>query len=191
MNATIENRFISGAEFWNNNETTKKECVLLKLPQTVADIITSYQDGIPQDWLYITPETSMGSGGFGLERDPHITVLWGLQPGSLARAKEVLTEFGPISARLGYTSVFENPEYDVLKFDVDSADLARANAMLRKYCSYENDFPVYHPHVTIAYLKKGKGKDLVGSSYLSEMQLVATSLLYSDVDHIKTVIPLE
>ena len=51
-------------------------------------------------------------------------------------------------------SLFENPKYDVLKFDVISPLLNKINKKLTKELPYTSDFPDYHAHCTIAYIKK-------------------------------------
>lgn len=53
--------------------------------------------------------------------------------------------------------VFESEEFDVLMLKVESEGIMQANEAL-KGLSYENSYPEYQPHVTLAYLQKGCGK---------------------------------
>jgi hypothetical protein len=51
-------------------------------------------------------------------------------------------------------SLFPNSDYDVLKFDAAGVGLKEANEILMKLPN-SNDYPNYHPHMTVAYLNKG------------------------------------
>lgn len=50
---------------------------------------------------------------------------------------------------------FDNEEYDVLKWDVESPDLVQINATIEANYQLENDYDSFHPHCTLAYLRKG------------------------------------
>lgn len=105
--------------------------------------------------------------GFGFEEEPHVTILFGILPNkhTFEEVKEKLLETDINLHRyyeLKYISIFESKEYDVLKFDLKDCDEIFE---LNKYCvkefEFENDYPKYHPHVTIAYIKKGRGKKYI------------------------------
>jgi 2'-5' RNA ligase len=103
---------------------------------------------------------------FGKEKEPHVTVLYGINDSSAyetIRSDCEKNNVDPIKIKLSKISVFDNPEFDVLKFDVESADIHKLNKKVCSLVEYENDFPDYHPHCTIAYLKKGLGKKYVDS----------------------------
>ncbi len=53
---------------------------------------------------------------------------------------------------------FETPDYDVVKFDVESEQMSKLNKLMTDNFDYTNDYPDYHPHMTVAYVKKGMGK---------------------------------
>ena len=72
--------------------------------------------------------------------------------------KKILLPIDDYSVMLTDISMFENEKYDVLKCNAASLNLYVTNKkILDKYPSH-SDFKEYHPHVTIAYLKKGKAK---------------------------------
>jgi hypothetical protein len=107
----------------------------------------------------IKPEDVYDEPGFGIENFPHTTILFGfhnevtfddLLP-MLKRVKE------PIKVELTGISHFSGPDYDVVKFDVDSKTLKSMNNKCKKF-PYTNNFPEYHPHITLCYVKKGEGK---------------------------------
>jgi len=106
--------------------------------------------------IYTEDEDQSG----GLETEPHTTLLYGLHSDEVDD-KDVLdasTKFDvPSEMKLHNVSCFNNDKYDVLKFDVDSDHLHKINSELTKL-PHTTDYPDYHPHTTIGYLKKGTGK---------------------------------
>lgn len=119
----------------------------------------------------------------GREDVPHVTVKYGLHFCSpSARLRRVIEEFGPITATLGETTLFKNDEADVLKVDVDSADLHRLNALVSKVIPTHTTHPTYIPHVTIAYLKPGIGKKYAGRDDLAGRKLQFDRVLFSGKD---------
>jgi 2'-5' RNA ligase len=95
-------------------------------------------------------------GTYGLETEPHVTVLYGLH-------KEVHEDLvcrmcqafeGPVQAEVTGLSTFDNDDYDVLKLDVESDALRKLNKGF-KGLPYTTEYEDYNPHMTIAYLKKG------------------------------------
>jgi len=103
---------------------------------------------------------------YGLEKEPHITVLYGIHldetdPGDI---KEVMKTFEPQKITVENVSIFENSwnDYDVVKFDVPpTPELKSYNKLLKNTFPFTSDFPKYHPHMTIAYVKKGEGKKYI------------------------------
>lgn len=119
----------------------------------------------------------------GREDVPHVTVKFGLHFRSPSvRLRRVIEEFGVITATLGKTSLFQNDDADVLKVDVDSADLHRLNALVSKVIPTHTTHPTYIPHVTIAYLKPGLGKKYAGRDDLAGRKLQFDRVLFSDKD---------
>lgn len=100
-----------------------------------------------------------GSGKYGVEAEPHVTILYGLHDDKFKfdDLKEMLPPVSTMTAILSAISHFECPEYDVLKFDVDAPKYHHVNKRIRDKFQYTTDYPEYHPHMTLAYLKKGCG----------------------------------
>lgn len=139
--------------------------------------------------------TEEGDRTYGLEDEPHCTLLYGLDPSvTLDQVKEKISqfEFGDLIAY--NASLFENDKFDVLKFDMrypirGGAFLHQCNKALCEL-PYKSDFPDYHPHMTVAYIKPGMGKKY---SYLlkdKEYDLKPTSIVYSEADGTKTKIKI-
>ena len=98
---------------------------------------------------------------FGLEDESHTTLLFGLHEGVTSEdVSGVLDNFKFGTCRVSDASLFQNPQYDVLKFDVSGTDLHNANRELKKF-PHTSNFPDYHPHLTVGYLKPGRGKKYV------------------------------
>jgi 2'-5' RNA ligase len=130
-----------------------------------------------------------GDRSFGLEDEPHTTLLYGLHDGVSSEDVEgVLEHFNFGTCSIENASLFDNPQYDVLKFDVSGPSLHEANKELAEF-PHTNNFPDYHPHLTIGYLKPGTGKKytekLKGVSYNLKPEYVVYSKPNGDKDKLK------
>lgn len=97
---------------------------------------------------------------FGLCKYPHTTILFGIHhnddlPNQVKEYLIPLDELEDIYIK--NISIFENEEFDVVKMDIESKSLKKMNKKLTKNFEFSNDHPDYHPHMTIAYVKKGMG----------------------------------
>lgn len=95
---------------------------------------------------------------FGLEGNPHVSLLMGLH-GCVSGEAVVATiqEYYIPEVCIGNVSTFpsrDDCDFEILKFDVQCDILYLINEKLREVYPYTTPFS-YHPHCTIAYLKKG------------------------------------
>jgi hypothetical protein len=120
----------------------------------------------------------------GLETEPHATLLYGLHSDEI-EDNDVLhasTKLGiPSELKLHNASCFNNDKYDVLKFDVDDDHLHRINGELTKL-PHTTDYPDYHPHSTIAYLKKGSGEKYTNKLKDAWYTVNPSKIVYSKPD---------
>ena len=131
-----------------------------------------------------------GDRTFGLEDEPHCTLLYGLEGEvTIEQVKEVLDKQTFGTCKVHNASLFEN-QYDVLKFDVKGDSLHECNEALCEL-PYHSDYPDYHPHMTIAYLKKGEGKKYCEMMNGDEYELVPTHAVFSQPDGTKTNIKIK
>jgi hypothetical protein len=131
-----------------------------------------------------------GDRTFGLEDEPHVTLLYGLKKDvATTQVREIIENFTFGPCTLHNASLFEN-EYDVLKFDVKGDNLHKVNKALMKL-PYENDYPDYHPHCTVGYLKKGTGKKYCDSMKNDVYELVPTYAVFSQPDGTKTTMKIK
>lgn len=149
------------------------------------------------NWKNITDkikkEDIYNKEGYGIEHEPHITLHYGFHDNvtaddvfDLLKSKTTLK---PITIELNGISIFEGEEFDVVKFDVTNDDLIRYNEYVKEL-PYTSDFPVYHPHMTIGYVKPGEGKKYV-TKFTNSIKLTGNELIFSDKDENKEIIDLK
>jgi 2'-5' RNA ligase len=128
--------------------------------------------------------TEEGDRSYGLEKEPHTTLLFGLHSHEIPD-EEVMKASKcheiPSELKLHNPSLFKNDKYDVLKFDVAGNNLHKLNSELSKL-PHTTDYPDYHPHSTIGYLKKGTGDKYVSLLQGSEYTVNPSKIVYSKPD---------
>lgn len=121
---------------------------------------------------------------YGLEDEPHVTLLYGLHSDEINDQDviDVCKEKKVGDIKLYNASLFENKDYDVLKFDADNEVLFEINKNLEDNFPYSTDYPDYHPHSTIAYIKSGKGAKYVDMLKGKEFIATPDKIVYSKPD---------
>lgn len=136
----------------------------------------------------------------GRETDPHVTVKYGIDPKttwvdvrevieSSDSAKEMAMA-GGASLTFGATAIFEADEYDVVYLSIDSPELVLLNQIISEGLTVTDTHPNYVPHATIAYVKKGEGRNYAGNAALAGNTYTFESIAFSDIDGTQTEIPL-
>jgi hypothetical protein len=140
-------------------------------------------DVIAEDDVYTEPT-------YGLEDQPHITLLFGLHDDevNVDDLKKVIRNHAnkPITVQAKGISTFqnENAPYDVVKFDIEGDVLHKINKELKNY-PHTTNFPDYHPHMTVAYVKKGMGPKYE-RIFEKPLNLTGGKIVYSKPDKSKT-----
>lgn len=160
-------------------DTHEHSSTQVQLPAPVATQVRDFAAKIPDDQL----------AEDGRETDPHVTVKYGLHTEDPEQVRALLKDQGPITVRLGKTSLFKKDDADVLKVDVDSPELHALNAKIAALPNSDSH-PEYKPHATIAYLKPGQGKQYAGDSSLEGQTMTLHELTFSGKNGEKVVIPL-
>jgi 2'-5' RNA ligase len=160
----------------NTASTYEYGCVMLYFGFPMMNKI---HDGIDPNDVY----TEEANQTYGLEDEPHCTLLFGLHDNELDTNTviKIATNFEYPSVVAHNVSMFQNEKYDVLKFDIKGDGLHSANKELRKF-PHTNSFPDYHPHMTIAYLKPNTGQKYVDRMKNQSYQLKPTHIVYSHPD---------
>lgn len=125
------------------------------------------------------------------EKHPHLTLKFGTDA-TYGEAKEALKDERPAKVRFGTLSVFQKPDSDVLKIEVTSADLHRLHRKLNRL-PHDDSHPLYVPHVTVAYLVRGTGRNYSGKTVrrLSGRTALFRSAVFKSKDGHSKEIPLE
>lgn len=135
-------------------ESPKFGCLMLMLNATPSEEILQWTR------QRVTPEDLADDG---YEQEPHVTVLYGFHEDvSPTEIEDVVKEFGEVTIELGAITRFEAEKHDVLKVDVEGGTIFDLNRILvEKFAGrVTNKYPDYHPHLTLAYIKKGLHQNL-------------------------------
>ena len=134
-------------------------CVMVEVPVSNWDEITSF----------INPEDVYkgGDDSHGIQELPHLTLLYGLHKEVTPEmVKSVFEEFtGSINIEVNGIGIFENKDYDVVKFNVNPDGALQELHDKLSELPNSNEYPDYKPHITIGYVKKGTGKKYVKPEY--------------------------
>jgi hypothetical protein len=172
-----------------NMLTYEKGCAMLYFN---FPMITELHNKIDLTDIY----TKDGDRSYGLEEESHCTLLYGLDAEvTVNEVTSVLNNFIFGDCVLHNASLFENEDFDVLKFDVKSASkdnlfLPRCNKMLSKL-PHKTDYPDYHPHLTIGYIKKGKGLKYSNMLKGKDFKLTPTHAVFSQPNGTKHTIKIK
>lgn len=133
-------------------------CIMLDYEQ--PEFIKQIQKKIPKEDLYIgETQEDIDTDQYGIEDECHITICYGLEKDvKFDDFKKYLFTLNDYKTILVSISVFENEKYDVLKVDAKCPKAAESNKLINDNFEVHTEFKDFHPHMTIAYLKKGKGK---------------------------------
>jgi hypothetical protein len=177
----------------------KFSCTQIQAPADIAGFLMQWgKQNIPEENLYYDEK-----GDNGREVEPHVTVKYGLQiPAPNQALLQIIGTTKPFKVKLGLVSLFENPKFDVVKVDVDSPELHQLNRAISEAIPCKDTFPDYHPHMTIAYVKKGTGRALngknvfvdapdVGSAFWAGNILFTGSGDGDDPDRVKQIIDFD
>lgn len=156
-------KFISFKSWKRLLEQAKQEqktfgCVMLE--GRIDDWETIHLAGIEEKDLYDNKDHE-----FGLEENPHMTLIFGIHEDEIDASviretiKENIESFSVVINKIGY---FETPEYDVVKYDVTpTKDMLKYRKIFLDSFENTQTFKQFHPHITLAYVKKGEAKKYV------------------------------
>lgn len=130
-------------------------CIMLE--GTVENWDTLHLDGIEKSDIYDDSQHE-----YGLEEKPHMTLLYGIHEDEIDPSviretmKQNIESFSVEISKIGY---FEGEDFDVVKYDIPvTKTISNYRKLFLKTFENTQTFKDYHPHMTIAYVKKGKGK---------------------------------
>lgn len=150
-------------------------CIMVDVPVKNWNEITSF---INTDDIYTVSDNDT----YGIQDRPHLTLLYGTHKEVTSEQVEsLLKNVKPFSIEIDGVDIFENKDYDVVKFNVKKNDLLQSIFDSLSTLPNSNSFKDYKPHITIAYVKKGTGKKYIKSDYKWKVDNI-NEVTYSMVD---------
>ena len=136
-------------------------CLMAKVEDSYSQRIVDFGKRIIKDSaLYIK------NNEFGRESSSHITIKYGFEPDlNEIQIRKLIRNIKPFNVKIKGLSIFNtSPEYDVVKFDVESSILDGLHEKCNSFPNHD-EHPIYHPHLTLAYIQKnffevGDGKNI-------------------------------
>lgn len=153
-------------------------CIMGVLPSEIASSIIAFgRSIIPDSILYFDPA---GKAEYGREREPHITIKFGLtQNYSQEQLKQILKGTVPFIITVQQLGIFSNSLFDVVKIDVQpDKELLRLRDVLNALPNAD-EHKEYHPHITLAYVKSGYGKQFQNRTGKGFSRIPINRLKYS------------
>jgi 2'-5' RNA ligase len=148
----------------------------VNLPETLAqEIIAWGKKHVSDHDLYVVP----GESNYGREDEPHVTILYGIHDDHHKEVADLVKGYGEAKIKLGEMSIFTGEKYDVLIIKIVSEDLVKLRKTLTDNVEYTSDHPKYQPHVTIAYVKKGRGWKHYNNAWFAHEQFKTNKIVFS------------
>ena len=98
---------------------------------------------------------------FEFDKYIHITIAFGININTDINLIKEIIKNRPSYFQITELSLFENDNFDIIKFDVMSSDLRILNHIIKSKMEVKSTFNEYHPHLTVAYVPKGMGRELI------------------------------
>jgi 2'-5' RNA ligase len=120
----------------------------------------------------------------GFEKNPHITLLFGLKVNDFNPNNINFDEFNFSDILIDEIGIFNTKsEFDVLKISINSESVCKANKQLCFY-PYYSEFPDFIPHITIGYFKKGQAKKYIDqlNKFVDNIKFKPTSIIWSVIN---------
>lgn len=155
-------------------------CVHAVLTGTDADLVREISRRIDPDDL----------AADGLEYSPHVTARYGLHTDDPDQVRAMVKGVAdPFDLTLGLTSYFPGAEHDVVYVQVVSPDLEEIHRLLGDLAHTDTQAE-YVPHLTIAYVKPGRGEKYAGDGTVFGRRARVDRLEFSDTNGSRSEIPL-
>ena len=166
--------------------TYDRSSTQLTLSPDQAEPILAWLQRLQPEELYTK------DGDYGKETEPHVTVLYGIKNDDPIPVSKAAAGHGPIEIFLKEISLFSRPEkeYDVLKITVESDKLSELHQKIKNGTDNDYEWPDYHAHLTLAYVKKDAGDKYVGDKTFCSMPLMFGMMQFRDRERNSTNISL-
>lgn len=132
-------------------------CVMLSIPM-MNEVIEKLQKEIKK---VMVRNGYRENEDYEFETYPHITVAFGINVDTDTNVIKEIVGNRPSYFQITELSLFDNENFDIIKFDIMSADLRILNQIIKSKMEVKSDYPGYHPHLTVAYVPKGLGVEII------------------------------
>lgn len=131
-------------------------CLMAMIDESVASKILKFGKQLINEEDLYHKFNEKGEDEFGREKECHVTIRYGFTKDlNELDIRQLLKGRDEFLVEVNGLDIFDtNPEFDVVKFNVSSPILNQLNELSGIYPN-KSDFPDYHPHLTLAYVKKG------------------------------------
>lgn len=155
----------------------KYGCVMVNLPEGHAGFVIQWgQANIPDDLIWNENEDG------GREKDIHVTAKYGFVGNPIEQLHDIGDNTAPFPVYIGKVSLFQQADHDVVKLDVESPWLHKLNAALSRLPN-KDKYPVYKPHITVAYVQKGSCDHLVGADLFAAEGSPGAEFIATNMDY--------
>ncbi len=170
-------------------EQQEFSCLMLKVTPATSAILSYWaRKYIKQGDLYIDEDKD----GYEDSEELHTTIKFGIHTENPEDLFSIIEGYGPITIKFGLVTKFDtNPNFDVIKIDVESPVLRELNTEISDNIECTDTFPDYHPHITLAYVKKGACNNLVGNDFFNLLSDESEELWFSSKSGEDYLITLE
>lgn len=144
--------------------------VQVKLPEDyIAEIQEWSRKHISDDILYLDPL----DGSYGRDLHSHVTVCLGLNEGDLEKYSGLAKDLAASSLSTKAVIVWETDLFDLVCLSLlPSDELLQLNAELTQIADKNYARRKFTPHVSIAFVKKGIGRRLIGKLPWAEKNVI-------------------
>lgn len=158
-------------------ENLNTGCLMLSTPM-MEEIVNRMHDDLERillDHGYKRDED------FEFDKYIHITVAFGININTDINLIKEIVRNRPSYFQITELSLFENDNFDIIKFDIMSSDLRILNHIIKSKMEVKSTFYNYHPHLTVAYVPKGMGRELI--SRLNKLLYEEMNFAFEPLSH--------
>ena len=168
----------------NRNSSVRKGCLMAMVSKEDTEKLLKFNKQlIAEENLYLE------GNEYGRETECHVTIRYGfLKDLNELEIRQLLKGQKKFMMEIYGLDKFDtHPSYDVAMFKVSSPVLKQLNEASGIYLN-ETDYPDYNPHLTLAYVQKGKFPHKKEGFRLS---VPVKEICYSPISGAKSYFPLE
>jgi predicted double-glycine peptidase len=163
-----------------------------KFSTTQLDLVGDALQNVLDLQDLILPEDLAGDGK---EAQPHVTVVYGLHTDDPREVQPYVRSFGPVGLTLGKVSYFPATEHsdgaEPVIIEVGGERVRDLRNVIIQAVPNTQNFPDYKPHVTLAYVRAGKGAEYAARlGGLEDLPVTITTLTFNDRSGTSTPLPL-